>query len=307
MTAARPSTWMPMYWGDYLRDTSHLSTQEHGAYLLLIGHYWTTGKPLPDNDLQLARIARLSSAVWRRMRDTLAAFFTIANGFWNHRRIDDELQRAKEFIEKQIANGKKPKKTKVGGKPSLEPDDKPEYEPNGSTPPSSPPEVNTENPSQQPSLDAARAREVRRRVEEIINSPSLTMFNRVDAWLLAGADPDRDIYPTIEAGLKRLNGAPRSLSYFDGMISDAIAARTRPLPAGTGRASGFQKRTDKPGQYSAPPASTEEKDLARLRGYAECIKGRRNPGMSCTQVDLRKLLRLEMVTLDELYELGLAA
>ncbi len=28
--------WMPIFWGDYHRDTGHLETVEHGAYMLLI-------------------------------------------------------------------------------------------------------------------------------------------------------------------------------------------------------------------------------------------------------------------------------
>jgi uncharacterized protein YdaU (DUF1376 family) len=50
MSGPRPDTWIPMYWGDYLRDTMRLSATEHGAYMLLIAHYWTKGVPLGNDD-----------------------------------------------------------------------------------------------------------------------------------------------------------------------------------------------------------------------------------------------------------------
>lgn len=101
-----------MYWGDYLRDTSHLSAAEHGAYLLLIGHYWTSGAPLPADDGKLARIARMAGAEWKRARDTIAEFFQVADAQWTHRRIDEELAKAaKRYAERalgaQIANAKR--------------------------------------------------------------------------------------------------------------------------------------------------------------------------------------------------------
>jgi uncharacterized protein YdaU (DUF1376 family) len=91
---------MPLYVADYLADTGHLTTTEHGAYLLLIMHYWTNGS-LPDDDRQLARIARLDPRSFAKMRDTLANFFDTG---WKHKRIDQEHRRAVEKSEKAKAS-----------------------------------------------------------------------------------------------------------------------------------------------------------------------------------------------------------
>lgn len=106
MTGARPDTWMPLYWGDYLRDTGHLSTAEHGAYFLLIGHYWTSGKPLPDDDEYLRRIARMTAREWRVSRETLAGFFTISDGLWHHGRVGKELEDAEKSYADRCARTK---------------------------------------------------------------------------------------------------------------------------------------------------------------------------------------------------------
>jgi len=106
MGAARPDTWMPLYWGDYLRDTGRLTTEGHGAYLLLIADYWTSGRPLPDDDAQLAAIARLRPARWRRLRPVLEHFFEVGGGAWRHKRIDRELARARLLVAERSAAGK---------------------------------------------------------------------------------------------------------------------------------------------------------------------------------------------------------
>jgi len=94
--------WMPLYVGDYRRDTAHLSAAQHGAYLLLIMHYWQQGG-LPDEDDQLSRIASMSLAEWKKNRSVLRAFF--GEG-WRHARIDEELKNAVERYQKRSAAGK---------------------------------------------------------------------------------------------------------------------------------------------------------------------------------------------------------
>ena len=80
---------MPLYVADYLADTQHLTTIEHGAYNLLIMHYWRHGG-LPGDDRQLRAIAKMTPTQWRRHRSTLAAFFVD----WKHKRIDIEIAKA---------------------------------------------------------------------------------------------------------------------------------------------------------------------------------------------------------------------
>lgn len=106
MSGPRPDIWMPFYWGDYLRDTGHLAAQEHGAYLLLIGHYWTTKSPLPDDDRKLARIARVSGREWAKIRDTISDFFFVESGCWKHKRVEHEIEKCQARIDAASRAGK---------------------------------------------------------------------------------------------------------------------------------------------------------------------------------------------------------
>ena len=70
--------WFPLYPGDYLRDTMGLTTEQHGAYLLLLMAYWSNG-PLPDDDHYLANVTKLPIETWTAYRPTLSQYFQIAN------------------------------------------------------------------------------------------------------------------------------------------------------------------------------------------------------------------------------------
>lgn len=88
--------YMPLYTSDYLSDTVHLSTLEHGAYILLIMAYWQRGESFRANDERtlnerLARVARLSNEEWNSVKTTLQDFFEISETEWRHNRIEAEL------------------------------------------------------------------------------------------------------------------------------------------------------------------------------------------------------------------------
>src|SRR5687767_4457814 len=92
---------MPLYIGDYRADTTHLNAAQHGAYLLLIMHYWQQGG-LPDDDEQLARIVCMTTAEWRTHGPVIRSFF--GDG-WRHQQINHEIGRAVERYQRRAKAG----------------------------------------------------------------------------------------------------------------------------------------------------------------------------------------------------------
>jgi uncharacterized protein YdaU (DUF1376 family) len=103
--------YMQLYVADYLADTAHLSTLEHGAYLLLIFNYWQRGESFRAKDEQslnrrLASVARMSNDEWMTVREALEEFFTVTETEWSHDRIDRDLEAVNSKSEKAKAAGK---------------------------------------------------------------------------------------------------------------------------------------------------------------------------------------------------------
>lgn len=94
--------WMPLYVGDYLADTGHLTTEAHGAYFLLIMHYWAH-ESLPQESKSLAVLARLSLKKWKVIEPVLRPLF---GPYWSHKRLDEELEKSKDISSKRAAAGK---------------------------------------------------------------------------------------------------------------------------------------------------------------------------------------------------------
>ncbi len=95
----------------------HLSTEQHGGYLLLLFHLWRRGI-LPDDDVVLAQITGLGISAWSTARQVLGEFFEIRDGLWHHGRVERKRNRN---AAKQQSNSNKATLPTFGGwsKPGL--------------------------------------------------------------------------------------------------------------------------------------------------------------------------------------------
>ena len=97
-----------MYWGDYARDTGHLNALGHGAYLMLIKHYWSIGGALPDDDDELWRVACCDSKKeWLRLRPKIVRLFIQDGGKLRHKRVEMELLKACAITNAKAEAGKR--------------------------------------------------------------------------------------------------------------------------------------------------------------------------------------------------------
>jgi uncharacterized protein YdaU (DUF1376 family) len=83
--------WFPWFPIKFRRKTRHLGLAEDGAYRRLIDEYMTTGEPLPDNDVALARIIGVSLDEWMAVASTLRPFFEASNGRLINKTCEEEL------------------------------------------------------------------------------------------------------------------------------------------------------------------------------------------------------------------------
>ena len=102
--------YMQLYVADYLADTAHLSTVEHGAYLLLIFNYWQRGESFKAKDEQslnkrLSSVARLSADEWNNVKTAVEEFFVVSETEWRHERIERDLEVA---IKKALGDNRRP-------------------------------------------------------------------------------------------------------------------------------------------------------------------------------------------------------
>lgn len=100
----KSDTWMPFYVGDYLSATNRLTTEQHGAYFLILLDYWKNGPP-PNDDVVLAQIARLTPVAWRKAKPALIGFFDVVDETLVQKRVERERVRAARITEERSKAG----------------------------------------------------------------------------------------------------------------------------------------------------------------------------------------------------------
>ena len=100
--------YMQFYVGDYLKDTAHLSCEEHGAYSLLIFYMWGQGGSLPADHDRLARLARIERDRWPGIWAAIGEYFLPAGpGRITQKRLAAELDKARRRKVDAADNGRK--------------------------------------------------------------------------------------------------------------------------------------------------------------------------------------------------------
>lgn len=96
--------YMKFWFGDYLKDTMHLGTLEHGAYMLLLMHCWGNGKAMLKH---CPSITRLMPNQWQEIKDDILDFFeTDGEAIWS-KRILEERENAEKDMNSASERGKK--------------------------------------------------------------------------------------------------------------------------------------------------------------------------------------------------------
>jgi uncharacterized protein YdaU (DUF1376 family) len=94
-------SWIAFYIGDYLKDTQALTTEQHGAYLLLLMECWQKGQ-VPLDARSRAAIARVPLPRWKKISAPVDAFFA-ADG--TNKRASAEITKAEMVSLKRAIAG----------------------------------------------------------------------------------------------------------------------------------------------------------------------------------------------------------
>jgi uncharacterized protein YdaU (DUF1376 family) len=219
--------WYPHFPGDYICDTAHLSLAQHGAYRLLLDHYYATAAPLPADVDALYRICRAFDQSERTaVGFVLGQFFELRADGYHNSRADRQLV-IQAVQHERLSEGAHKTNAKRWGKPSP-----------------------SDSPSDSPSARISRTRtkyQSQNQREEKHTTPSPSAPG-VCEQALALWNSERGSLPevqklTAERRRKILARAKSDAQFLDRFTSAVLKARETPFLCGTG-SSGWKANFD---------------------------------------------------------------
>jgi uncharacterized protein YdaU (DUF1376 family) len=138
---------VPFYMDAYLADTTHLTTEEHGAYLLLLFATWRSPDcSLKDDDTFLAQVAKVSLDRWnKRLKPVMLPFWQVKDGRWTQKKQQSVREKLGVIAEKRAKAARQGREAKPvpdqeiapanGQQPVLYPNQRPNQQHTPSDPP----------------------------------------------------------------------------------------------------------------------------------------------------------------------------
>jgi uncharacterized protein YdaU (DUF1376 family) len=98
---------MPLYTDALVADTTNLSALEFGVYMLLLTAMWRAGGTLPNSDVDLRRIGRISANNWPKVRDRVMRLLTVEGDHVTQKRLREEFEKASGRRARRVEAGRK--------------------------------------------------------------------------------------------------------------------------------------------------------------------------------------------------------
>jgi uncharacterized protein YdaU (DUF1376 family) len=100
--------------GDHLASTAHFTTEEQGAYLLILFAMWQQDDcSLPNDQTMLARIARADARRWKEIGPNVMAKLAVEGDRVTQRRLREEHQNAIALSGKRKRSGREGGRSKA--------------------------------------------------------------------------------------------------------------------------------------------------------------------------------------------------
>jgi len=107
---------LPVEVSEILRESMYLTTEEFGAYMLLLFTHFKSQKPLPNDDIRLAMIARLPLEKWKQIKSTVMEFFY---PHFSRDENGDEEEQIDHFTHYGLAGGNRWLRESIDEMPSI--------------------------------------------------------------------------------------------------------------------------------------------------------------------------------------------